>query len=904
MDSSTSGDETQMPDNYHLKISDNDQTKMSDSDNDQTQMSENDEPPKNQHTSQIFHSRRKRIASDSHLNMDESSQKIGLDPDLGSDSDEDVLFSKPVRKAAKRRQISDVHGQQSYSDSDSHSEYKPENESDSPSDSNSDYGDAADLGAGSDSGSPELGDNLSETQSSYPTQPTVEKSLNKPKASGSKSTEITGSQRAKRVNFKNLKQQSLDEALGRAKQSQQEIDENRKKNKPPSPIKQRKPQKNASWVWDHTEKKKTNETVLAICKLCQRDLGKMCGGSTSNILKHFKMHHKYEYDKGMGKDPDADQPKIDTKLENKRKTWPRDHKKSILCDRQLLRAICKNGLSINIIEDPEFRLLLPKDYQPPNRQTFTNKMLHNGYKLTKAAVQNEISSNPNKFIGLQVDHSTAGNYEQFGSFCVQFVDNDFNLRFMSTGTFPYIGQHTGEAIYESCEGPQGLVDEWDLAKFTRVYTTDSFSGNKKGLSKKGNIYWIPCMAHLLHNIIKNGIEKCQPVRLLHVKMKKILEYCHKSPVILGLLKSNAKWLGLPELGVKTECPTRWNSFFGCLERFLLIERPLNVTLRAANKNDLILTSDDLHLMKHLVTELQSFKYITTVSQSNTTYTFNYYLHWIESIKAQLNRDVNPADTINKVCEFISEMKKHFESFDLELKVRKLAWTACALDPQHKKLTTAVSEDLVNNVVELLTDITPPQSQHEVEPSQPTFHSKFGKNYVKPSKPVMPKGNLLKFMDVRQKWEKSDSESEEEVGPDSLKKIVILEVTNMCTLLKRTKKDLKKSIREGTYDCATWWKENHKQFPNLAKVAKNLFGIPATSANCERAFSHLTNVVTKKRNRLHGETTRRLTFLKQNLQYMPNYSTYSEEYVPPIQPENDSDQDLEDYDLGEWDVSYS
>ena len=136
MDSSNSGDETQMTDNYQLKISDNDQTQMSDSDNDQTQMSENDEPPKNQHTSQIFHSRRKRIASDSHLNMDESSQQIGLDSDLGSD--EEVLFSNPVRKASKRRQISDVHTQQSYSNSDSHSEYKPGNESDSPSDSNSD----------------------------------------------------------------------------------------------------------------------------------------------------------------------------------------------------------------------------------------------------------------------------------------------------------------------------------------------------------------------------------------------------------------------------------------------------------------------------------------------------------------------------------------------------------------------------------------------------------------------------------------------------------------------------------------------------------------------------------------------------------------------------------------------
>ena len=91
---------------------------------------------------------------------------------------------------------------------------------------------------------------------------------------------------------------------------------------------------------------------------------------------------------------------------------------------------------------------------------------------------------------------------------------------------------------------------------------------------------------------------------------------------------------------------------------------------------------------------------------------------------------------------------------------------------------------------------------------------------------------------------------------------------------------------------------------MATVAKNLFCIPATSANCERAFSTLTNVVSKRRNRLHAETTRRLTFVKQNLQYMPEYSTYSEEYVLPIQPENDSDKDLEDYDLDKWDVSYS
>ena len=132
-------------------------------------------------------------------------------------------------------------------------------------------------------------------------------------------------------------------------------------------------------------------------------------------------------------------------------------------------------------------------------------MLHNGYQLTKGAVQHEISSNPNRFIGLQVDHTTAGNYDPFGSFCVQFIDNEFNLHSVSTGTFPYTGQHTGDALYASCEGDQGLVKEWNLDKFTRVYTTDSYSGNKKGFGNRPDIYWVPCLPHQFHNTVKAGL---------------------------------------------------------------------------------------------------------------------------------------------------------------------------------------------------------------------------------------------------------------------------------------------------------------------------------------------------------------------------------------------------------------
>ena len=159
--------------------------------------------------------------------------------------------------------------------------------------------------------------------------------------------------------------------------------------------------------------------------------------------------------------------------------------------------------------------------------------------------------------------------------------------------------------------------------------------------------------------------------------------------------------------------------------------------------------------------------------------------------------------------------------------------------------------------------------------------------------------LSRYFDPKQGWAHPEMAAEV-MRPESksVKDIVVLEVNNLRTQFQTTSKELFVKLRQGSYDCATWWKKNHKQYPTLASVVKNLFCIPATSANCERAFSTLTDVVTKKRNRLHAETTRKLTFLKHNLQYMPQYTTYSEEEETETPTGND--KEFEDYEMEQWD----
>ena len=604
-------------------------------DDDLTQMSENDMTPNENVASQIFTSirgrRRNRIESDSEQQMDESSQHLGnlgqSSQECDTDSDKTDLFEEPVAKAFERRRRSHEHF------------------------------------SASDSNGAESGDDYMS------------------KASGSKSADITESQRSQRQRTRTYKQQSISAAYHKTQQSEEKIKKNKATGQPPSPKKKRKEQKNVSWVWEHATKFKIEGETHVKCKLCGHDIGKHTGG-TMNIIRHMRYRHKPHYAKATGKSIDTEehkQPKIDTQF-GKTITWKRESKKSVHWDRKILSFVCDTGQALSTIENKYFRELLPKEYQPPNRKTFTTKILHNGYICTRNAVQENILSNPNMFIGLQVDHSTAGNYDTFGSFCVQYIDQDFKLHSVSTGTFPYTGRHTAEALYESVEGAQGLVQVWNIQRFKRVYTTDSYSGNKAGFGNKPDIYWVPCLAHQFHNTVKAGLEKCVPMKTLHTKLKKVLEFCHKSPMHLRLIKGNAKWLGLPELTVKNECPTRWNSFMLCCERFILIEEALNITLERAGKKELILTPGDMLLMKQIVDELSSFRDITVMLSSNTKYTFNEYLPMVEGIQRQLQKPRQPNKISNETIDFIKKMKEHFDTFVLQEPVKRLAHVASLLDP--------------------------------------------------------------------------------------------------------------------------------------------------------------------------------------------------------------------------------
>jgi hypothetical protein len=55
--------------------------------------------------------------------------------------------------------------------------------------------------------------------------------------------------------------------------------------------------------------------------------------------------------------------------------------------------------------------------------------------------------------------------------------------------------------------------------------------------------------------------------------------------------------------------------------------------------------------------------------------------------------------------------------------------------------------------------------------------------------------------------------------------------------------------------AHYWKSKQYDYQLISQMARDFLAIPATSAPSERVFSRGTDLTTKERNRINGETTR-------------------------------------------------
>ncbi|XP_065111079.2 E3 SUMO-protein ligase ZBED1-like [Paramisgurnus dabryanus] len=173
--------------------------------------------------------------------------------------------------------------------------------------------------------------------------------------------------------------------------------------------------------------------------------------------------------------------------------------------------------------------------------------------------------------------------------------------------------------------------------------------------------------------------------------------------------------------------------------------------------------------------------------------------------------------------------------------------AAVLDPRFRKLEFLPSDQVfkVQSTVQTMALAVAAKKQ----PKQLTA-SENGTSSTVHDSPEAHAKRVTSFLDILGSDSSSSDEEEEE---QQLNQAVQREISMFFGEHPLSKKE----------NPLSWWMMNAARYPTLAKLAKTVLCIPATSTPSERLFSSAGNIASKRRARLSSEHVDMLTFLHCN-----------------------------------------
>lgn len=514
-----------------------------------------------------------------------------------------------------------------------------------------------------------------------------------------------------------------------------------------------------------------------------------------------------------------------------------DEYKRQALDKQLLRIIVKNLISFNIVESQEFiRLvnMLNPTYVLPSRKTLSNDVLISMYESTADEIKSTLK-NVNA-LALTTDCWTSVNDEHFIAFTVHYLNKDLELKsnflqcFSSLQKFNEID--IGLFIDE-------LASNWYLHdKIMAVITAGSEEVKKAVLNC--NMNHIPCFAQILNQIVMAGLVK---INSLTLKVRNVVQYFNRSSMALSKFHEIQKEMGLPDLKLVIDTPSRWDTTFNMFTIFLKNKVPLLSSIGQLQLNFFKLSLADFHYLENAVKLLVIFNSIKKAMCSENYLSLSKVLHMIHYISKHLQNVLEDTKLPSDIINMGYAMKEGLKQFE-KLEMNEFVSQAVLLDPRFKKrgfpngFFKEACIALSHNVVTEREDFSTPKNEQPVssEPEQNKTETESESEYL---------------IDM---W--SEFDSKEPTPVQSHTTTASIEVDAYLN-------DLYLPIEENPL---TYWANvsNQNKYPALFILAKRMLCVPATSVPCQQLYSDDGYIFCKKRKYLPSLRADKILFLYHNL----------------------------------------
>jgi hypothetical protein len=367
-------------------------------------------------------------------------------------------------------------------------------------------------------------------------------------------------------------------------------------------------------------------------------------------------------------------------------TYPASHpRQKMLCRSIVENLIVKGGVPLSFVDNAGFRKFVadidPK-FSVPCRQTITYTTLPQLLSSKHSLMKDMLASAHD--VALTIDIWTDRRQHSFLGVTAHMFDaargqpQSMLLKFQS-----FRGSHTGQNIAEAIEecitdnslqckvhhvvsdnasnmkkalsfvfssGPRGTIESWlnsesnsadanlstedDDAQMDDASLYEDLPGDEIDSAIIGER--VPCFAHSLQLVIRDGLQKIGVSRLAVAKCCKVANLTHQSAKFRHAFEQ-AFGTGR---AVPSSNDTRWSSVFRQINYIIELDvSKLNEVLKKEEQPCLILSVKEMQQLRELVTVLQPFAEATDIAQGSTYVTISCVVPLLVSLLHGLSEQV-------------------------------------------------------------------------------------------------------------------------------------------------------------------------------------------------------------------------------------------------------------------------
>ena len=346
--------------------------------------------------------------------------------------------------------------------------------------------------------------------------------------------------------------------------------------------------KKRSAIWSFFVVDKEDKSK-AVCLTCEEKISR--GGkqpksfNTTNLRKHLEhtKGHEDKYKEYIEQEKKR-QELLSGKgykqvtleaLAEKRKPYAADHPRAKAITERIAEMMAVDLQPFSMVDDIGFCRFMGEvepRYALPSRRHFSESVIPSIHAKVKYQVCELLRST--SYVSVTTDiWSSSYSHHSFMSLTAHFiVCASMEKKNVMLSAWKFDESHTADNIAASI---LSHVQSWEIEPKLVCVLRDNAANMIAGM-RVANIPSLPCLAHTLQLIIKDGVLLQPVVQQLLSCARTIVGHYHRSNVAFQTFKNIQQQLGLPDHCLIQDVTTRWNSSYYMLERLIEQKRAITV----------------------------------------------------------------------------------------------------------------------------------------------------------------------------------------------------------------------------------------------------------------------------------------------------------------------------------------